>query len=172
MKKTTFWGKQVEYTGDMKLAYAVKAQPPRSQSVKVIAWVYAAVLTVMVVGQLFAFEDFIPLIANYWLPGGNGTASLVGCLIVVTEVFAIPYLLRMPLSPLMRWTSMICGLIVPTIWIKLAITALVTDNALTNSGMLGTKVSIHAGAMQLVFSLLIAVLAIWSAWGLWPARKK
>lgn len=128
-------------------------------------------LVVMVVGQLFSFEKFIPLIESYMLPGGARTALLVAGLIVVSEVLALPFLLRMPVSLLMRWFSLVCGLLLAGIWLGLAIVTLVTTNNLDNSGMLGTKVVVAAGLPQLCLAIMLVVLALWSAVGLWPSTR-
>ncbi|MDB5183507.1 MAG: rane protein of unknown function [Candidatus Saccharibacteria bacterium] len=171
-KKTTFWGKEVRYTIHMVFATAKKAIEPRFNNAQTVAWVYVTILAIMVVGQLFAFEDFVPLMASYVVPINYGMSTFVACLIALTEVFALPFLLRMPLSPLMRWFSLVCGILAPAIWVKLGLFAVFGHTALTNSGMFGTKVSIHSGWLQLIVSLLLLGLAAWSAYGLWPVRKK
>lgn len=149
---------------------ALKASQPRNSTAVKVALVYATILVMMVVGQLFSFEKFLPLMQDYWLPGGKGTATLVACVIVFCEVFALPFLLRMALSPLMRWFSLVCAIVVPTIWLALAIVVLTTENAIMNSGMLGTKVVVPAGIAQLLLSLVLVALAAYSAWGLWPTQ--
>lgn len=156
----------------MKFAEAKPAPKPRSKLAVKIAWIYAALLTVMALGQLFAFEEFIPLIREYNLPGAWGTASLVAGLIVVTEVFALPFLLRMRLSPLMRWFGFICSVAAAAAWVKLSVYALLADTALENSGILGTKIATPTGFITLVISLTLLVLAVWSAYGLWPQVRK
>ncbi len=156
----------------MKKIHALPALPPHSDMARTIAWLYAGVLVVMVIAQLFAFEDFIPLIQNYELPGGQGTATLVAGLIVIYEVFAIPFLLRMRLSPLFRWFSLICGLLVAAVWAFLAFWATLHSIDLTNSGLLGTKVKVAIGWPQLLITVTLAVLAIASTVGLWPVRRK
>jgi len=173
-KKTTFWGKGDEYTIDMVFATAEKAQNPHSNVAKIIAWVYAALLVIMLVAQLIAYEDFTPLIsANYLATSPYGGAAAISGLLVFAEVFALPFLLRMALSPLMRWFSMVCGLAVAGIWLKLTIGAVVSKNHfIDNYGLLGSKVPLHSGTVAIMISLVLLVLAIWSAWGLWPARKK
>jgi len=147
------------------LARAYKASEPRSTIVKIAAWVYAAALAVMAVTQLFAFHEFIPLVANYGLPDGYGTAMLVGCVIVLSEIFALPYLLRMPLSPLFRWCSLLCSVVAPLLWLWLTLMM-----PTGNSGLLGAKIDVPAGPVQFVAVLVLAVLAVWVAWGLRPER--
>lgn len=156
----------------MKKIVAIPADQPRSTAYRNIAWIYAAVLTIMAVGQLFSFEKFIPLMTDYALPGGHGTGMLIAGLAVVAEVFALPFLLRMPLSPLMRWFSLVCSLLIAGLWLGLAITALTYSSTIHNSGMLGLKVVVPAGVASLILSLIIGVLAIYSAVGLWPGSKK
>ena len=154
----------------MVFAQAIKAQNPKSQSAKVIAWVYAAVLTVMVLAQLFAFEKLVPLFQGMAFPGGAGTGSLLICLIVFYEVFSVPFLLRMPLSPLMRWVSMVFSLLVPLMWLGVALWTM-NDSVVANAGILGTKVAITPGP-QVVVALILLALAVLSARGLWPSLKK
>lgn len=155
----------------MKLAIAEKASAPRFKAASTFAWVYAAVLVLMAVSQLFGFEDFIPLMSGYGEAGGYGTAVLISSLIVFTEVFALPFLLGMPLSPLMRWVSLTCSLLAPAIWVKLAILAMMTG-LVANSGLMGSALSIPTGVPALVVSLVVTALAIVSAWGMWPHRRK
>jgi hypothetical protein len=149
-------------------ATATNTPKPRTRLAAKVGLVYAVILIVMVVGQLYAFEKFIPLISDYWLPGGQGMATLLAGVVVTTEVFALPFLLRMRLSPLMRWFSLVCGVLVAVIWLKLAFVTIFETTAITNSGMLGAKVGIPAGVVQLVLSLILLGLAAWSAYGLWP----
>lgn len=169
---TTFFEQHSRIMENMTKIVATPAPKPRSETVKRAAWVYAASLVVMVVAQLFAFEDFIPQIKNYALPGGTGTASLVAGLIVMTEIFAVPFLLRMPLSTLMRWCSLVCAVVAASLWVMLSVWAMATDAAITNSALLGTKVTVPAGFIALATSLTLFVLAAWSAWGLWPNARK
>ena len=156
----------------MKFATATPAPQPTSETYKKVAWAYAAVLVLMAVGQLFSFEKFIPLVHDYWLPGGNGTATLVASLIVTTEVFALPFLLSMPVSPLMRSVSLVCGLLAAALWVLLGLVAVVGDGAMVNSGMLGVKVAVPAGGAQLIAAIALAALATLSVRGLWPYGKK
>lgn len=148
------------------------AAQPRNQKAKIAAWVYAGILVVMAVGQLYSFEKFIPLIEGYSLPGGAGTATLVACLLVTFAVFALPFLLRMPLSPLMRWVSLVSSIAVALLWALLGIIAILSSNSMANSGLLGVKVEVPFGAIQLLWSVALLLLAAWSAWGLWPSRTK
>lgn len=155
----------------MKKIVATPAPNSRTTAGRNAAWVYAGALTLLAVTQLFAFEKFIPLMDSYWLPGGHGTGTLAACLLVVLEVLAVPFLLRMPLSPLMRYVSKWCGLVVPLVWAILATYALLKNYSLTNGGMLGAEVKLPL-AGQLVVSIGLFVLAIYATRELTPKNKR
>lgn len=159
------------YTGSMRKIIAKPADEPRSVVVRNAAWVYAGVLVVMVVAQLFAFEKFVPLMDDYWLPGGHGTATLVASSLVFIEVFALPFLLRMYVSDGMRWFSLACSVLVPLVWLRLALYSTFAQESLKNGGLLGTKVAVGTDVQLLVASLLLAV-SLYVVHGLWPASKK
>ena len=104
---TTFCGKNLHYTRDMKIQFAL-AEPagkPKTDNIRMIALLLAVILLVMVLAQLFSFEKFVPLIEKFGFPGGEAMAVLVAGVIVISEVFTLPFLLRMRLSPLMRLFS-------------------------------------------------------------------
>jgi len=156
----------------MVFAQVTKAQKPQSTAVKIGAWLYAGTLTVMVMAQLFEFEKLVPLFHDMAFPGGDGTGSLLICLIVFAEVFAIPFLLRMPLSILMRQCSVVLGILVPLAWLGVAFWVLhVYPTATMNGGILGTKVSVTPG-LQIAFALVLLIAALWLSQGLQPRRKK
>lgn len=110
----------------------------------------AAVLVVAATAQLFAFEDFPAVLAGYLLPGGYGSALLLAALLVTVEVLAVPYLLMMRLSPLMRGLSLVCGWLSCLIWLVLGWLGLI-QGGVSNSGLLGTTVSVPFGWPTLVF---------------------
>lgn len=153
----------------IKTTPAPDAKTPETQK---IIYVYALVLVVFVLCQLFTYDDFLRLIDSFWLPGGTPTANILGCIIVICELFALPFLLRMNLSPLMRVVSMVLGWIVPVIWLFLSLWINLTVNAISNIGYLGTVVQITPGWWTFYISIAIGLLAIWSSWGLWPIKRK
>jgi hypothetical protein len=73
--------------------------------------------------HLFRIDTFIPLLDEV-LPGSYTIAALVGSLIVIAEVFAVPFLLRMKLSPLMQLKSGFLAVLAPLIWLWIGIWAL------------------------------------------------
>ena len=147
---------------------AILNRKPRTKEAQKIAYMYAIILIVFVLAQLFTFDDFLTLIESFWLPGGAPVAHLLGGIIVISEVFALPFLLGMKLSPLMRIISMGLGWLVPLVWLKLSFWLVLTVNAVSNIGILGTKVRLIPGWWAVFFSIALGILAAWASWGLWP----
>lgn len=153
----------------------VKATPaikPKTPDAQKIAYFYAILLTIFALGQLFAFNDFITLLDSFWLPGGITMATLLAGVVVACEVFAIPFLIGMSLSPLMRIASMVLGWLVPVLWLFVSIWVNHSINAITNIGFLGTKVSLLPGPWTYFVCLSFGILAAWASWGMWPFRRK
>lgn len=145
-----------------------KALPPKTDATKQISLLYAGLLTVMAVAQLFTFETFIELIPSYDLPIGEGFKVALPALIVAAEVFALPFLLRMALSPAFRWFSMFCGWFVALAWFLISIWIVTMNPGVLTIGFLGTAVDLLPGWWAVLISFSFGILAAWSAWGLWP----
>ena len=153
----------------------VKASPPTKPKTKdsiKVAYFYAAILAILVLAQLFTFEKFFLLLEDFGLPGGVPVAHLIGGIIVASEVLALPFLLRLSLSPLMRITSMVLGWVVPAAWFKLSVWHLISDSSAVNIGFLGTIVDLSPGWWSVLMSIAMGILAAWASWGLWPVKKR
>jgi len=150
------------------LAKATSAKKPKTRESQNVAYIYAAILVILALTQLFTFDKFLVLLESFWLPGGKTVAYLLGSGIVVCEVLALPFLLRLKLSPLMRITCMVLGWMVPIIWLLLTIWLLSTINAISNIGFFGTTVELMPGWWAIFVCIAIAILAAWASWGLWP----
>ena len=146
------------------------ALTPKTKNAKRIATLYAAILVVMGVAQLFSFDQFLKLVASFDFPGGARYAYFTTSFLVVAEVFALPFLLRMPLSPAFRWLSMVLGWLAALIWTQLTVWLLVQDSFANNVGFLGTVVNLMPGWWAIFFSIGLGILAAWASWGLWPVQ--
>jgi hypothetical protein len=71
----------------------------------------------------------------------------------------------------MRIVSMVFGWVVPVIWLGLSLWVMVTTNAITNIGFVGTVLTLTPGWWALLFSLALAILSVWASWGMWPRMK-
>ena len=159
------------YTADMSFfRQPTPAPTPKSKDVSRISTFYAAILVVMVVAQLFTFEAFLELFANFGMPGGVVTGYALASVLVAAEVFALPFLLRMSLSPAFRWFSLVCAGLVSDIWLFVTIWILVVGADVATVGFLGTVVDTMPGWWAVFISLAFGILALWAAWGMWPAN--
>lgn len=145
---------------------------PKTKNIKTIALLYAAIILVFAVSQLYTFEGFLTLLDSFGLPGGSSTAQVLAAVIVITEVFALPFLLRMRLSPAMRVVSMVCGWLVALKWFALSLWVMFTVNAISNIGFLGDVVHLTPGWWTVFFSVALGILAAWASWGMWPLGRK
>lgn len=83
--------------------------------------------------HLFRIDTFLPLIQSS--TGLNVTSAyLVGTLIPVAEVFAVPFLLRMYLSPLMRAISAVLVIVIPITWLLFTIARYVSGSSIAQFG--------------------------------------
>lgn len=150
---------------------ATPAPAPKTDNIRGVSLLLAAIILLMAVAQLFSYEKFPDLIGSFWLPGGDFTAKLLAAVIVIVDVFALPFLLRMRLSPLMRVVSMVCGWLVVAIWFALSLWVNLATTGATNAGLLGATVSLPVGWWMVSLLAGVGVLTGWTSWGMWPLDK-
>jgi len=152
---------------------ATPSQVPKTKNAGVISLLYATIIIILLVAQLFTFEDFPALLAALGLPGGEMCGHITAVVLVIFELLALPFLLRMYLSPAFRIVSMIAGWL--TAGTLLFLTIWESGGHTSNSILLGATVPLPTGAWNICMSLALCVLATWASWGLWPfgrTRKK
>jgi len=153
-------------------AIAAPASTPKTNNVPKIALFLAAMILVMAIAQLFHFEDFVPLIEDFGLPGGVVVAQLFAAGIVVLEVAALPFLLRMRLSMAMRFVSMISGWLVLILWMLVQIYLNCVYPGMQNNGLVGSVVEVGVGWWSVFLLGAFGVLAAWASWGMWPLPRR
>lgn len=156
----------------VKLAETTQAPTPKTRAAWIAALIYAGILVVMAVAQLFKFEEFLILVKSFGLTGGDPMAVAIVSILVTAEVAALPFLLRMYLSPLMRIVSMLLGWVVAGIWLYLMVALSFSVNAVSDSGFLGTALEVPFGWWSVVFALGLAVLTGVASWGMWPLGRR
>ena len=154
------------------LPKATSPVSPRTKDAPLIGLAYAGIVTVFAVTQLFSFDKMSDLFDSFWLPGGTGFTHFLVAVLVVVEVFSLPFLLRIRVSQAMRVFSMLCGWLVAVIWLYISLWLALSTNALDNIGMLGTIVKLTPGWWSVLVSLGLGVLAAWSSWGMWPLKSR
>ena len=119
----------------------------------------AAIITVMVVAQLFTFEKFPDVIGQLLQTDDEVLINALAAVVVIVEVTAIPFLLFMPLSPAMRLLSMISGWLTIAIWIGFITFGSVKASEAINSGVLGATLSVPVGLWMLP---ILVIFGIWA----------
>jgi hypothetical protein len=102
------------------LPIAVNPPKPRASYAIYAGWIAGGVSTLAALLHLFRIDTLLPLLDKA-LPGGYTTAAFIGALIVIVEVFSVPFLLRMKLSPLMQLKSGFNAVLAPLAWVLITI---------------------------------------------------
>lgn len=121
--------------------------------------VYAAILVVMATLQLFAFDEFLQLFESFNLTEHVGLAYGLATLIVILEVFSLPYLLGARTSPLMRIKSIISGPMVAILWLWLSLRLALSTDTVANIGIFGTKLELAPGIVAILVSTFLCALS-------------
>jgi hypothetical protein len=137
--------------------------PARTKDSQTVAVLYAGILVVFIVSQLFSFEEFLVLVQSFQLPGGDTLAYVSAALFISVELF-------MRLSFAFRYVSMLCSWLAAVAWVYISTWLLLSNSQVDTVGFLGTVISVMPGVPALLISLSLCVLAVWSSWGLWPHR--
>ena len=151
--------KKGDILGVVMLKFAVATEPPKPRTPvgAQLGWVVAAVMTGAALIHLFRIDTWLPILDKA-LPGGELAASLAGALIVIAEVLAIPFLLRMRLSPLMRLKSGFAVALVPLVWLLITLWGLGFNYS---TGQFGEFLPVRGSWA------LIGLNAVWLAFNLW-----
>lgn len=123
-----------------------------------ILWVLAGIMLIMALLHLVRIDKLIPAMADTL--GDNGAAWFVA-LIVIGEVLALPYLLRMKLSPGFRFVSGLLVVLVPLAWTCLTIWALGSEHS---TGQFGSYVSTPATWWSVVLNFAWLAASDWALW--------
>jgi len=110
----------------------------------------AGVMVVMVLVHLFRIDTFVPLLDQN-LPGAEGWANVFAMLIILSELFALPFLLRMKLSPLAHIKSGALAVFAPLWWVLITVWSW---SMLDSTGELGEFVPVYADPLTLIANLM------------------
>lgn len=153
------------------LIQPTSAPVAKTKNIAEISLGLATIFIVMVVAQLFTYEHFPKVIEGMWLPWSDKIAPVKAAVLVILEVVALPFLLRMSLSPAMRVVSMIAGWTATIGWLGLALWQNLIPHTVGNAGMLGDTISLPVGWWSVFVFAAIAVLVGWVSWGMWPLPR-
>jgi hypothetical protein len=153
-------------------AVSTPAPNPQSKGVALISLVYVGLLVSMIVAQLFTFEDFLVLLNRLQLPIVDVPLDALAPIIVAAEVAALPYLLRMSLSPAFRLLSALCAALVPVLWATIIILQHTVGQTGNSIGLFGDVIAVSDGVESFGFVLLLAVCAGISLIGMPPSLRQ
>lgn len=122
----------------------------------------AAISTLSALVHLIRIDSLIPLVDNI-LPGEKVLASLAVILIILAEIFAVPFLLRMKLSPLAHLVSGFQAVFAPLMWTLIAIWA----TGLTfSTGQLGEFINTSSSPLLVTLNIAWLAFAFYALWAL------
>ena len=130
--------------------------------------VSALLFVVMALVHLFRIDTFIPLL-DAFLPGGGTLASVVALTIILSEIFAIPFALRMKLSPLGHYVSGTLVALAPFWWVSIDIWALGISE---NTAQLGEFYAVPGHVVVLMLNLAWLAFAYWTLYALGYGQLK
>lgn len=106
----------------MKDFFPKAVKPPKlvKPYAPVLGYVAAGILTAFAVVHLFRIDTLVDIINNV-IPGGETAAGWFVVVVVLAEVFVLPFLLRIKLSPAAHIASGFMTILAPLMWTLLAI---------------------------------------------------
>lgn len=137
---------------------ATDAPKVKSRKLLFIPYVTSAILLVMLLSQLATFDKFVPILNDYNLNGGLLMTQLTAVGIVISELFALPFLWRMKLSPLARFCSSLLGFAIVLFWLSLGIVGIARAKQLDNTGLFGSLLHLQSSILLTAIALILLLL--------------
>lgn len=108
-------------------------------------------LVVMLVAQLFGYENFAGVLAGVLPFNDLAATAVVSAAIVLAELLALPYLLRTYISRLMRVLSALAGFVISGFWLLSAL----TNAHAANSGLFSTSLTLPGGLLSALWTIVL-----------------
>ena len=149
----------VTITGNtMRFAHATAPPAVKDKRFLIVPYTVAVFIFFILLVTLIAFDKFILTLSNYFQ--NDLSAKLFACLVVLVLLFALPYLLRLRLSPLARLISILCSLTAPVLLLMLILFSL--ENGLQSSSPDFAAISLYSKVWAYFEALTLFVLSVWS----------
>ena len=133
---------------------------------KSVRLVLAAYFLIMLLLQLFSFENFPALIS--FLDFNTGLQKLAAILLVTAELMALPFLLGVNTKRALRNISLVSVFVSLLLLSVFEVAAFTYDNTL----LFGATADLPGGSWSLFFLGAVWILAVWSMWDLLAAKFK
>lgn len=139
----------------------IKASFPRPQDLttRVTGRILAGIIIVMALSQLISFEKMKDIFLTY-LPASAESSLLLpfAAFIVALEVFSVPFLLGMYVSPLMRIVSAKCAWLVVFYVIISGVYGIIYVPGGINTGIFGWYLPLMSAVLALILGIIMLVL--------------
>jgi len=157
------WINKSDILGVMTVAFPSSRPAPkvRVRSGSLLGWIAAGIMTGLVLVHLFRIDTFVPEMARIF--GDRTTTLWLVSGIVVMEVFALPFLMRMRLSVLAQYVSGLFAVLVPLVWLLITIWAYGTG---VSTAQLGEFVALPSNWLLLVLNVVWLVFSYYTIWAL------
>lgn len=147
----------------MKITFPIAVNPPKLVKPygPTLGYIVAVVAVMLGVIQLFRIDTLLPIVMTAL--GTQGRAMTFVIVVTCAEVFAIPFALRMKLSPLAHVMSGFMITLAPLMWTLLAIWCYGTGMP---TGQLGEFVSLPSSWWLIAINLFWLALSFTALWAL------
>lgn len=130
--------------------------------------VCASISAGMALVHLFRIDTLLPIVDKV-TPGNATEASFVVVFVVMAEVFALPFLLRMKLSPLAHVVSGLLAVFGPLVWLLISIWSFGTG---FSTGQMGEFINVTSTPILVIVNSLWVTFAFLTLWALGYNRLK
>jgi hypothetical protein len=140
----------------IKFAVATEPRSVKGKWPLVVGYGLALWTIVIAVAQMVSFEEFVSALQEYQAVDRTWSITLA-VVVLALEVFSVPYLLRLRLSPAARFISAVFVLVLPFVWTVLTLTGL--GRGIENAGYFGGFMRFSVNEWVLVFDALWMVVS-------------
>jgi hypothetical protein len=119
----------------------------------------AMVVTLLLIAQLYTFEDFPGVVETFGMPGGGVTVAVLVALIPLVEAASLPYLLSMETDRRTIRVSRYAALGVGIMWALISIWILLMGQSAAQSGIFGATIPLMGGVWAAAYSALLILAA-------------
>lgn len=123
------------------------------------AFFLGLVYLLLLITQLFTYEDFPAVIRTWSLPGGEVIVGLLVVIVPLCELFSLPFLFSLPMRNQLVTLSQYATLAAAILWLIISLWLTMTGT-IAESGFFGATLSLPAGIWMLVYSLLLLAGAL------------
>ncbi len=163
------WIDKSDILGGMKYNLPLAVAPPRLRAKHgiMLGWGAAVILIIFSLVHLFRIDTFVPEMSRVF-NNSVGLAFWASALIVTMEVFALPFLMRMRLSPLAQYVSGAFVVMVPLFWLLVSVW---TFGLSISTAQLGEFVSLPSSWVLLAANIVWLLFSYYVIWALGYDRK-